>query len=53
MLSCFYYLKCKTDLPKVTSTGLNNNLIHVETAITTSCYSSTYPKDTLAYYVSL
>ena len=52
MLSCFYYWKCKTDLLYVTYTNSRNILTYVETAIPTWCYSSTYPKDTLANYVS-
>ena len=53
MLSCFYYWKFKTDVLKVTSTVLTKILTYVETAIPTWCYSSTYPKDTLANYVLL
>ena len=32
--------------------NLTNILIYVETAIPTLCYSSSYPKDTLANYVT-
>ena len=52
MLSCFYYWKCKIDLLQVTYTVLTIILTYVETAIPTWRYSSTYPKDTLANYVS-
>ena len=52
MLSTFYYLKFKTDVLQVIYTVLTNILIYIETAIPTSCYFSTYPKDTLANYVS-
>ena len=52
MLRCFQYLKCKTDLLYDIYTILKNILTYFETAIPTWCYSSTYPKDTLANYVS-
>ena len=52
MLNCFYYWNSKTDLVYVTYTVSKNILTYVETAIATWCYSSTYPKDTLANYVS-
>ena len=52
MLNCFYYRNRKTDLLQVTNTVSKNILTYVETAIATWCYSSTYPKDTLANYVS-
>ena len=52
MISCFYYWTIKTDVLSVTDTVLTNILTYVETAIPTWCYSSTYPKDTLANYVS-
>ena len=52
MLSSFYYWKFKTDVLLVRLTLLTNILTYVETAIPTSCYSSTYPKDTLANYIS-
>ena len=53
MLSCFYYWKFKNDVLKVIIYKvLLNILTYVETAIPTWCYSSTYPKDTLANYFS-
>ena len=52
MISCFYYLIFKTDVLYVIYTVLTNILTYVDTAIPTWCYSSTYPKDTLADYVS-
>ena len=53
MLSCFYYWKVKNDVLKVIMYKvLLNILTYVETAIPTWCYSSTYPKDTLATYFS-
>ena len=52
MIKCFYYWKLKTDVFSVTYTVLTNILTYVETAIPTWCYSSTYPKDTLANYIS-
>ena len=51
MLSFLYYWKCKPDLLQVTYTVLTNILTYVETAKQTWCYSSTYPKTTLANYV--
>ena len=52
MISSFYFWKFKTDILYVRNTVLTNILTYVETAIPTWCYSSTYPKDTLANYVS-
>ena len=52
VLSCFYYWKCKTDLLLVTYTVLTNISTYFEAAISTRGYSSTYPKVTLANYVS-
>ena len=49
---CFYYWKFKTVVLKVIYTVLTHILTYVETAIPKWCYSSTYPKDTLAKYVS-
>ena len=53
MISCFYYWKFWTVVLYVTYAVLTNILTYVETAIPTWCYSSTYPKDTLANYVLL
>ena len=52
MISCFYYLIFKTDVLFVIYTALTNTLTYVETAISSWCNFSTYPKDTLANYVS-
>ena len=52
MLSSLFYWKFKTDVPLVTLTLLTNIFTSFETAIPTWCYSSTYPKDTLANYIS-
>ena len=52
MLSSFYYWKFKADVPLVTLILLTIILTYVETPIPTWCYSSTYPKDTLANYIS-
>ena len=52
MLSCFYYGIFKTDVFYVIYTALTNILTYVETAISSWCYFSTYPKDTLTNYVS-
>ena len=52
MISCFYYWKFKTDVLEVIYTVLTNILTYAETTIPTWCYFSTYPKDTLANYVS-
>ena len=54
MLSCccFYYWKNMIDVLKVIYKVVTNILTYVETAIPTWCYSSTYPRDTLANYVS-
>ena len=52
MISCFYYWNFKTVVLYVICTVLTNILTYVETAIPTRCYSSTYPNDTLANYVS-
>ena len=52
MISCFHYWIFKTDVLEVIYTALTNILTYVETAIPTWCYFSTYPKDTLANYVS-
>ena len=52
MLSCVYYWKFKTDVLYATTTVLTHILTCVESAIPTWCYSSTYPKHTLANYIS-
>ena len=52
MLNSFYYWKFMIDERYVTYTVLTNILTYIETAIPTWCYSSTYPKGTLANYVS-
>ena len=52
MISCFYYWIFNTDALNVIYTALRNILSYFETAIPTWFYSSTYPKDTLANYVS-
>ena len=52
MLNCFYYWKTKDRLTLSYIYSFKNILTYVETAIATWCYSSTYPKDTLANYVS-
>ena len=52
MVSCFYYWKFKTDVLLVTYAVLTNILTYVETAIPTWSCSSTYPKHTLANYIS-
>ena len=52
MLISFFYWKFKTDALYVIYTVLTNILTYVEIGIPTWYYFSTYPKDTLANYVS-
>ena len=52
MISCFCDWKFKTDVLLVEYTVYTNILTYVESAIPTWCYSSKYPKCTLANYVS-
>ena len=52
MLRSFFYWKFKTDVLQVIYTVLTNILTYVETGIPNWYYFSTYPKDTLAKFVS-
>ena len=52
MLLCLYAWESKTDLLEITYKVLTNILTCVETVTLTSCYSSTYPIDTLAIYAA-
>ena len=52
MFTCFYYWKFWTEVLLVTYKDFIKILRYVVTAIQSRCYSSTYPKDTLANYVS-